>query len=203
MGSIRNFRQPHACRRHLTRDFVCIGRLSAQKGQLLLIDAARRLREEGLTFELVLVGDGPLRGVIEQRIATAGLQKQVRITGWLSGAQVREELGRARALVLPSFAEGLPVVIMEAMAMQRPVIATYIAGIPELVVPGETGWLVPAGDEVALAGAMRAALSANPKQLASMGEAARQRVLERHSINREVEKLEALFRSSVDEEMPC
>ena len=87
--------------------------------------------------------------------------------------------------------------------MQRPVIATNIAGVPELVVPGETGWLVPAGDEVALAGAMRAALSANPKQLASMGEAARQRVLERHNINREVEKLEALIRSSVDEEMPC
>ena len=75
----------------------------------------RKLHEEGLTFELVLVGDGPMRGVIEQRIATAGLQKQVRITGWLSGAQVRYELGRARALVLPSFAEGLPVVIMEAM----------------------------------------------------------------------------------------
>jgi glycosyltransferase involved in cell wall biosynthesis len=127
----------------------------------------------------------------------------VKLVGWLSGAQVRHELGRSRALVLPSFAEGLPVVIMEAMGLGRPVIATNIAGIPELVVSGETGWLVSAGDEVALADALRAALLASPEKLDSMGEAARQRVFERHNVNREVEKLETLIRSSVDEGMPC
>jgi colanic acid/amylovoran biosynthesis glycosyltransferase len=166
-----------------------------QKGHLLLIDATRRLRTEGLTFELILVGDGPLRGIVEQRIAALSLQKQVTITGWVSGAGVREELRCARALVLPSFAEGLPVVIMEAMALRRPVIATNIAGVAELVVPGETGWLVPAGDETALAEAMREALSAEPDDIARMGEAAHRRVLERHEIGREVEKLEALMHS--------
>ena len=69
----------------------------------------------------------------------------MRITGWISGEQVREEILAARALVLPSFAEGLPVVIMEAMALRRPVISTYVAGIPELVRPASTaGWYRPA-----------------------------------------------------------
>jgi colanic acid/amylovoran biosynthesis glycosyltransferase len=174
---------------------VCVGRLVAQKGQMLLIEALRRLRDGGLTCELTLVGDGPLRGTIEQRIAVAGLEKQVILTGWLSGARVREEMERATALVLPSFSEGLPVVIMEAMAMRRPVIATNIAGVAELVVPAETGWLVPAGDEIALADAMRKVLSANPEELVKMGEAAYDRVFERHDINREVEKLESFMQS--------
>ena len=83
---------------------------------------------------------------------------RVRITGWISSEQVRDEILAARALVLPSFAEGLPVVIMEAMALRRPVISTFVAGIPELVQPGEHGWLVPAGDVEALARAMQACL---------------------------------------------
>ena len=99
----------------------------------------------------------------------------------------------ARALVLPSFAEGLPVVIMEAMALRRPVITTFVAGIPELVIDGATGWLVPAGDIDALAQAIEACLAATPDALARMGEAAHQRVLERHDIDREAAKLAALF----------
>ncbi len=75
-------------------------------------------------------------------------------------------------MVLPSFAEGLPVVIMEAMALRRPVISTYVAGIPELVRPGIDGWLVPAGDVEALAEAMQACLEAPVEELARMGEAA-------------------------------
>ena len=125
MGSIAISRPYTAGSPPLEPRLVCIGRLSAQKGHLLLIDAVHRLREEGLTFELILVGDGPIaRSSSSNASRLSGLEKQVRITGWVSGARVREELKRARALVLPSFAEGLPVVIMEAMAMQRPVIAT-------------------------------------------------------------------------------
>ena len=101
------------------------------------------------------------------------LQAKVRITGWISSEKVREEILAARALVLPSFAEGLPVVIMEAMALRRPVISTYIAGIPELVHDGEHGWLVPAGDMEALVEAMRACLDAPAEMLTRMGEAAR------------------------------
>jgi colanic acid/amylovoran biosynthesis glycosyltransferase len=172
---------------------ICVGRLSEQKGQLLLVDAARQLRDRGTKFELVLAGDGDMRPELERLIAQHGLQKEVRITGWIDSDQVRDEILAARALVLPSFAEGLPVVIMEAMALRRPIISTFVAGIPELVVPGEHGWLVPAGDTGALAAAMQACLDADADAMARMGSAAQARVLERHDADREAAKLADLF----------
>ena len=111
---------------------------------------------------------------------------------------MREEILAARALVLPSFAEGLPVVIMEAMALRRPVISTFVAGIPELVRPGEHGWLVPAGDVDALAQAMQACLDAPADTLARMGEAAHTRVLARHDVDTEAARLAKLFRGAVE-----
>ena len=172
---------------------VCVGRLCEQKGQLLLVQALARLKARGVACELVLAGDGEMRGVVEAELARLGLGAQVRITSWIASGQVREELLAARALVLPSFAEGLPVVIMEAMALRRPVLSTYVAGIPELVQPGHTGWLFPAGDVDALADAMQACLAAPPGELQAMGDAARERVLERHDIDVEAAKLHALF----------
>jgi colanic acid/amylovoran biosynthesis glycosyltransferase len=172
---------------------VCVGRLCEAKGQVLLVEAAAALAARDVRFELVLVGDGPLRGDLERAIARHGLGERVRITGWLSSTAVREEMLAARALVLPSFAEGLPVVIMEAMALRRPVLSTYIAGIPELVIPGENGWLFPAGSLEALVGALDACLAASAQQLRSLGEAARARVVERHSIDTEARKLMDLF----------
>lgn len=172
---------------------VCIGRLGEQKGQLLLVEAARRLATQGVDFQLVLAGDGDMRAELETLIAAHGLQDMVRITGWISGARVREELLAARGLVLPSFAEGLPVAIMEAMALRRPVISTYIAGIPELIRPGEHGWLVPAGDVEALVQAMRECLAAPTNVLIRMGESARRRVLERHDADKSASMLKDLF----------
>ncbi|MDA8224720.1 MAG: glycosyltransferase family 4 protein [Betaproteobacteria bacterium] len=172
---------------------VCVGRLCEQKGQLLLLEAARRLALDGEEFELVLAGDGEMRAEIEHRITEYGLDNRVRITGWISSAQVRDEILRARGMVLPSFAEGLPVVIMEALALRRPVISTFVAGIPELVLPGENGWLVPAGDVEALAAAMRELLRAPVGQLSAMGELGRARALERHDIATEAATLAALF----------
>ena len=145
---------------------------------------------------MVLAGDGEMRGDIEAMIARYGLQKQVRITGWISTSQVRDEILAARALVLPSFAEGLPVVLMEAMAVRRPVISTYVAGIPELVNPGQHGWLVPAGDVDALTGTIRACLGATPELLGRMGQAAHERVLAQYDVDKEAGKLAALFRGS-------
>jgi len=173
---------------------ICVGRLCEQKGQLLLLEAASRLAEQGIDFELVLAGDGEMRGDIESMIARHKLQEHVRITGWISTSQVRDEILAARALVLPSFAEGLPVVLMEAMALRRPVISTYVAGIPELVNPGEHGWLVPAGDAETLTGTMRACLEAPPDLLARMGQSAHERVLAQHDVDKEASKLAALFR---------
>jgi colanic acid/amylovoran biosynthesis glycosyltransferase len=173
--------------------FVCVGRLSEQKGQLVLVAAARRLHEQGHDFEVVLVGDGHMRGELENAIRGARLERHITITGSVSGERVRAEISSARAVVLPSFAEGLPVVLMEAMALSRPVIATYIAGIPELVQDGRNGWLVPAGDEVALAEAMREALTAPVDKLMRMGAAGRVLVLQRHDVVAEATKLKCLF----------
>lgn len=176
---------------------VCVGRLCEEKGQLLLVEAAGRLVSSGLHVEVVFAGDGPMRPQIEAAVRRLGLQAQVRILGWIDSARVREEMLAARALVLPSFSEGLPVVIMEAMALRRPVLSTYVGGIPELVRPGETGWLVAAGSVDDLADAMRACLEAAPEELRRMGDAARRRVLEAHRIDVEAAKLADLFRSSV------
>ena len=140
-------------------------------------------------------GDGEMRAEIETLIADYGLQARVRITGWISSEQVRAEILAARALVLPSFAEGLPVVIMEAMALRRPVLTTYVAGIPELVRQGENGWLFPAGAVDELAAALADCLAQPTDVLQRMGEAAYQRVLQRHAIDTEAAKLAALFKA--------
>lgn len=170
-----------------------IGRLSEQKGFALLIEAMALCADiKGL--HLTLVGDGELRADLTAAIATHGLQSRVTLTGWLDEARVRDTLGASHALILPSFAEGLPVVIMEAMAAGRPVIASTIAGIPELVTP-DAGWLVPAGDATALADQIRAVAALSKSQLSQMGNAARARVMARHDIDTEAEKLTLLFAS--------
>src|ERR1700733_4552546 len=92
-------------------------------------------------------------------------------------------------MVLPSFAEGLPVVIMEALALRRPVITTYIAGIPELVKTGENGWLIPAGSICDLTAAMEDCLARSSDDIERMGDAGRRSVIERHSIDIEAGKL--------------
>jgi glycosyltransferase involved in cell wall biosynthesis len=175
---------------------VSIGRLVEQKGQILLIEALAEATRAA-DIHLTLVGDGELRGVIEAAIAARGLGARVTITGWVDEARVRAELAAAHALVMPSFAEGLPMVVMEAMAAARPVISTYVAGIPELVRPGETGWLVPAGDPDALAEAL-VALARTPRAaLAAMGAAGRDRALARHDIDREAARLAAHFAAAL------
>jgi glycosyltransferase involved in cell wall biosynthesis len=174
---------------------VSIGRLAEQKGQLLLIDAVADAVAAGADLTLALVGDGSMRPEVEARIRARGLDTRVGITGWLAEAGVRAELARAHALVMPSFAEGLPMVIMEAMAAGRPVVATYVAGIPELVRPGETGWLVPAGDAAGLAETLREVCRAPREALAAMGMSGRARALARHDVDRAAVRLAQLFRA--------
>ena len=176
-----------------TGRMVAIGRFSEQKGMLLLVQALALAAPRAPDLHLTLVGDGELRGAIEAEIARHALADRVRLTGWLDEAGVRAELAAAHALVLPSFAEGLPMVVMEAMAAGRPVLATAIAGVPELVVPGQTGWLVPAGDADALAEGMVALAATPPDRLAALGQAGRARVLARHDIAASAAALAALF----------
>lgn len=172
---------------------VCVGRLCEQKGQVLLVEAAYLLKQRGVPFVLVLAGDGEMRQTIEMAIDRYGLRETVLITGWISSTRVRDELLAARALVLPSFAEGLPVVIMEAMSLRRPVLSTFVAGIPELVQSGQSGWLLPAGDVQALADGMQLCLQTPDEVLFDMGELARAQALSRHDVDVEAAKLAALF----------
>jgi len=176
--------------------FVCVGRLCEAKGQLLLLEAVARCTARSLPIELVLAGDGPMRGELERLIDEYKIGKHVRITGWISSNDVRDEILAARALVLPSFAEGLPVVIMEAMALRRPVLSTYIAGIPELVRPGENGWLVAAGSLEDLVNALVGCLATPIEALQAFGAAGYNRVIARHSIDVEANKLAALFQKA-------
>lgn len=172
---------------------VAIGRFSEQKGQLLLIEAMALACRSTPDLHLTLVGDGALRAPVEAAIARHGLGSRVTLTGWLDEAGVRDELARAHALVLPSFAEGLPMVVMEAMAAARPVLATFIAGIPELVEPGKTGWLIPAGDAEGLARAMSDLARTPAAELQQMGLRGRVRVLQRHDVAQEAAKLARAF----------
>jgi len=179
-----------------TRRLVCVGRICEQKGQLLLVQAAARVRDMGEQFELILVGDGDMRPEVESLVQQHSLSDVVTITGWATGEEVRGHLIGARALVLPSFAEGLPVVIMEALALGRPVLSTYIAGIPELVEPGACGWLVPAGSVDALVQAMLEVLRASPERLDELGREGRRRVLVSHDTRTATEPLVEGFQQS-------
>ena len=178
---------------------VCVGRLCEQKGQMLLVEAAKQLRDKGVDFELILAGDGEMRLEIEALIKRYSLHNQIKITGWIASQQVREHILASQALVLASFAEGLPVVIMEAMSLRRPVISTYIAGIPELVINGENGWLCVAGDVDDLANVMQEALNTPVNQLQKMGDAAFNRVIARHNIDVEAAKLASHIKFSIAE----
>jgi colanic acid/amylovoran biosynthesis glycosyltransferase len=184
--------------------FLSVGRLSRSKAQPLLIEAVAQLVKEGRKFEVILIGSGELREYLERSIAERGVAHALKLAGLMSGEGVKEELLKARALLLPSFGEGLPVVIMEAFALGRPAITTQIAGIPELVIDGCNGWLIPAGNLERLVEAMRQALDAPVERLREMGAAGRALVREKHDAEREAAKLAQLFvRTKAGEEAIC
>lgn len=175
--------------------FVTVGRLCPQKAQTLIVEAAARVAPAHPDLRIILIGDGETRDRVEAAIARHGLQGNITLLGWCDNAEVRETLGRARALLLPSFAEGLPVVIMEALALGRPAISTYIAGIPELVDDG-CGWIIPAGSVESIAQAMQSALDAPSDTLAAKGAEGRRRVEEGHDVMKNARRLKALIEES-------
>lgn len=173
--------------------FVCVGRISEQKGHLILLEAVSLLAAQEKAFKVVLVGDGPLRSEIETLIAQLKLHDYIEITGWATNAQVQEHILKAQVMVVPSFAEGLPVVVMESLALGRPVVGTYIAGMAELVEPGVCGWLVPAGSAEKLAEAMARVIHTPLETLTHMGQVGAQRVAQDHSAAIEAGKLKQLL----------
>lgn len=172
---------------------VNIGRIVEQKGQAILIHAVARLLEQGIDVELVIASDGPMRGEIERLIEQFGLRDRIRLTGYLDDQGIFDEILAARAMVLPSFAEGLPSVLLEALALGRPVITTAIAGHSELIEPNVNGWLIPAGDVDSLVNAMAEVLTMAPAELEQMGRAGAVRVAEQHDPEAAAERLTELF----------
>jgi colanic acid/amylovoran biosynthesis glycosyltransferase len=179
---------PHIC---------TVARLSAQKGIPLLLEAVAILKRAGEPCTLTIVGDGEMRTELEGLINSLELSEHVNLVGVAASDEIIEHLLDARAMVLPSFAEGLPVVIMEALALFRPVIVSAIAGTPELV-NKHCGWLVSAGSVGELVEAIRAALNASPEDLDLMGEVGRARVSALHDSFANGGQLNELFRKAVE-----
>ncbi len=171
------------------RRLCIVCRVAPPKGLPVLVEALAEARRRGAELELDIVGDGPMRRELEARVRELGMSEAVKFHGALSGEDVRRVIVASSGFVLPSFAEGLPVVLMEAMGLGRPVITTRIMGIPELVVDGESGWLITPSDGAGLVEAMLALDGADDARLAEMGRAGNAAVRAMHSIEREAAAL--------------
>ena len=158
---------------------LAVGRLSAEKGFDVLIEALATLKQDGTPQRLTLVGDGPLRDSLEQKASEAGIADLVEFAGELKAEDVRKRLRDADLFCLPSFSEGLPISIMEAMAVGVPVVTTWVAGIPELAEAGVTALTVPPARADALAGALKQ-LAEDESLRRRLAAAARGRVEELH-----------------------
>ena len=151
-----------------------------------------RDQHAGFKAHLTLAGDGEMRVEIESFIKQHKLQRNVTITGWVDSIEIKELLSKSDAMLLPSFAEGLPVAIMEAMATGVPVISTAIAGIPELVVDKVTGFLVFPGSVNSLEDALVAFTKLSQSELDAVRKRAFEAVKKEHNITTEAEKLAVL-----------
>ena len=171
---------------------ISVGRLSSEKGQVVLLRACKLLLDRGVPLHLTFIGSGPLEQMLRDEIAAAGLNNHVELRGELPPDEVREELEASDLFCLTSFAEGLPVSIMEAMAVGVPVIATSIAGIPELAVNRETALTVAPGNVEQLAEAISNMLG-EAKLRSAMVTAARRKVEQGHDRQKNVRQLFDLF----------
>ncbi|MBI3802128.1 MAG: glycosyltransferase family 4 protein [Deltaproteobacteria bacterium] len=177
---------------------LCVGRLVPAKGQHILLAAVERLVKAGRQVRLCLVGDGPDRARLEEKVRVQGLEPYVTFAGAVNQDRIRALYAEADVFALASFAEGIPVVLMEAMAMSIPCVTTYITGIPELIRDGIDGLLVPPADAAALADAI-VRLMDDPALRQRLGEAGRRRVQDKYDLNRNTAALAALFRQRLQD----
>jgi glycosyltransferase involved in cell wall biosynthesis len=173
-------------------EVLCVGRLTPAKGQHVLVAAIGRLRDEGRRVRLRLVGDGPDRQSLEHAVRRAKLEGRVVFEGAVNQDRIRDLYRNADAFVLASFAEGIPVVLMEAMAMEIPCVTTWITGIPELIRDSVDGLLTPPSDERALAAAIRRLMD-DAGLRERLGRSGRQRVIEKYNLRPNVDRLAAVF----------
>ena len=170
--------------------WVCAARLEEQKGHAVLLDALAELRRRGLDFVCALAGDGSLRGALERRAAELGLEGRVEFMGRLE--DVGPLLLAADAVVLPSLWEGLPLILLEALARARPVIASAAGGVPDVIEDAVTGRLVPPGDAAALAEALES-FHGRPDAALKLGRSGEQRVHASYTWERVVDGFELLY----------
>jgi glycosyltransferase involved in cell wall biosynthesis len=173
-----------------------VGRFVAYKGYHHLLEAAAMVREKLPDVHWVLVGDGELRGELEARSRRLGLERTVRFTGWQE--RVAGYLALFDLFVLPSLGEHFGRVLLEAMAVEKAVVATDAGGVPEIVLDGETGILVPPADPAAMAAAVLSLIQDRPRAR-RLGEAGRRRVASHFSLARHVEGVQTLYRSLIGE----
>jgi glycosyltransferase involved in cell wall biosynthesis len=171
---------------------LCVGRLVPAKGQHILIEAVAHLVRRGADVRLRLVGDGPDRQSLEAQVESSGLTGCVVFEGVVNQDRIRSIYAEADCFALASFAEGIPVVLMEAMAMEIPCVTTFITGHPELIRDGIDGTLVAPSDHEGLAQAI-AALIADPVLRRRLGEAGRRRVQEKYDLVTNTARLAAIF----------
>ncbi len=171
---------------------LCVGRLTPAKGQHVLLEACARLREQGHSLRLVIVGTGPDEASLHASAKALGIQDLVTFTGAQNMDQVRAWYRDSDAFALPSFAEGVPVVLMEAMASGVPCVTTRITGIPELIRDGIDGLLVTPSDVQELADSL-VALKADAHLRRELGEAGRRRVAQAYNLPHNVARLGAVF----------
>jgi colanic acid/amylovoran biosynthesis glycosyltransferase len=175
-------------------EILNVGRLAPVKGQALLIDAIGRLRDDGLDVRARIVGDGPERDALQRHIDELALSDAVELTGAVGQDRIRELYAQADVFCLPSFREGLPFVLIEALSMELGVVATRIMGIPELVSDGEAGLLVTPGRVDELAGAL-AELARDPDHRRRLGAAGRATVERDYALSRLASEMRELFRA--------
>jgi colanic acid/amylovoran biosynthesis glycosyltransferase len=174
-----------------------VGRMAPEKGQWVLIDAMAELVKRGVDAQLRIIGSGELRDEIERQCAERGVTDRVELVGVVPPERVRAELEQTDVYCMPSFAEGLPISIMEACAVGVPVVCTSIAGIPELVIDGVTGHCVPAGSVTGFADAIEH-IANDPAFRDRVVDAARARVEQRHDSTTSARELAALFHAVID-----
>jgi colanic acid/amylovoran biosynthesis glycosyltransferase len=183
-------------------NILCVGRLTPAKGQRVLIDACRLLRDQGRSFRLVVVGAGPDENELKALVREYGLQDLVEFTGPLNQDQVIARYAKADAFALPSFAEGIPVVLMEAMASGVPCVTTRITGIPELIRDGIDGLLVTPSDSAELADAL-VALMDDPELRKDLARTGRERVVAEYHLSHNVDRLAETFKRRFREMASC
>lgn len=171
---------------------VCVARHVKVKNLALLLETCALLRDRGVSFRCVMVGDGPLRAELEELQQRLALEKLVDFTGALTQDEVLRWWQRATVAVLTSENEGMPVSLMEAGACGVPAVAPAVGGIPELIQHERTGLLSPPGDGPAFASALQRLLQ-HPADAMAMGQVARRQVVERFSLTRQVDSLLALW----------